>query len=83
MSDYSDACCRVICVARYWHVSAGALSFEVRLNCSRIAGRFDYEPLLYRNYLEAVDAYSARLQYSGVGLNLFRVHVKHSKVNSV
>jgi len=68
----------VLLRARDWHVCAGARSFEVRLNCSLIAGRFVYEPLSYWNYRKrAADAlqiglrrreneYAARLQYSGV-----------------
>ena len=55
---------------------AGARAFEVRLNCSSIAGRFDLLPLSYWGYMEAVGATleiqrwetncSDRLQYSGV-----------------
>ena len=60
--------------------STGARSLEVRLNCSLIAGRFDYLPLIYWNVLEAVsdelgirrsfNSYSTRLQYSGVANRL-------------
>ena len=44
----------------------GARSYEVRLNCSLIAGRYDYEPLVVVHTDYAYVEYSARLQYAGV-----------------
>jgi len=52
---------------------SGAHSYEVRLNCSLIAGRFELEPLSYwsdvtdeEELQQLNDHFSQRLQYSGV-----------------